>query len=189
MESLSADQALDRLKQGHERFRTGHATGAPRVKSRHEELVLGQRPFAIILGCSDSRAASEIIFDTRLGDLFIVRVAGNIANQSSIASVEYALVHLGTKLIVVMSHQSCGAVAAAIQGGDAGKNLNQLLGYIGPALDPQEPDPDVIARRHGRISADRLISDSDIIRAATENDGVKIVTSFLRLTSAEVEFD
>jgi carbonic anhydrase len=189
MEVLNADEALDQLKQGNIRFQTGQAIGAPRDESRHQELIVGQNPMAVILGCSDSRAASEILFDTRLGDLFNVRVAGNIANQSSIASIEYALVHLGTKLIVVMAHQSCGAVGAAIQGGDAGKNLNQLLSYIEPALDPQEPDSDVIARRHARISAKRLISDSDIIRAATEDDGVKIVTSFLRFTNGAVEFD
>ena len=189
MEFLNADEALDRLKQGNERFRTGQAEGAGRVGSRHQELIEGQRPFAIILGCSDSRVASEIVFDTRLGDLFIVRVAGNVANQSSIASIEYALAHLGTKLVVVMAHQSCGAVGAAIEGGDAGKNLNKLLSYIEPALDPQEPNPDNIARRNARVSMERMLEESEIIRAATEKDGVKIVTSYFHFNNGEVEFD
>jgi len=190
MENLNANEALDRLKQGNERFRTGNAVGAGRIgATRHQEIMEGQWPFAIILGCSDSRAAPEVVFDTRLGDLFIVRVAGNVASQSSIASIEYALAHLGTKLVVVVGHQSCGAVGAAIEGGDSGKNLNKLLSYIEPALDPQEPDPDVIGRRNARINADRLISESDIIRTATENGGVKIVTSFFHLTTGEVEFD
>ena len=189
MEFMNAEEALDRLKQGNERFRTGQAVGAGLIGSRHQELIEGQQPFAVILGCSDSRVASEIIFDTGLGDLFIVRVAGNIANQSSIASIEYALANLGSKLVVVMAHQSCGAVGAAIQGGDAGKNLNHLLSFIEPALDPQETDPEVIARRNARVSADRLISDSDIIRAATEDGGVKIVTSYFQFTDGMVEFD
>ena len=84
---------------------------------------------------------------------------------------------------------TAGAVGAAIQGGDAGKNLNHLLAHIEPALDPQEPDPDVIARRNARVNADRLISDSDIIRAATEDGGVKIVTSYFNFTDGMVEFD
>ena len=189
MESLDAGEALERLKQGNERFRTGSAEGAGRIGSRHEELITSQRPFAVLLSCSDSRVPTEIVFDTGLGDLFVVRVAGNVANQSSIASIEYALANLGTKLVVVMAHQNCGAVGAAIAGGDAGKNLNSLLSHIQPALDPQEPDADVIARRNARVSAERLISESDIIRAATEDADVRIVTSFFHFSNGEVEFD
>ncbi len=185
----TADEALERLMQGNERFRTGRAVGAGRVGSRREELIKRQKPFAIVLSCSDSRAPTEIVFDTRLGDVFVVRVAGAVANPSSIASIEYAVVHIGTKLIVVMAHQNCGAVRAAIEGGDAGKNLNHLMSFIQPALEPPEPEIDVVARRNARINADRLISESDIIRRATDNDGVRIVTAFFHFSNGAVEFD
>ncbi len=189
MDILKADEALERLKQGNERFRAGRPAGGVQVGSRREELTKSQRPFSIILSCSDSRVPLEIIFHTGLGDLFVIRVAGNVANQTSIASIEYAVKYLGTKLIVAMAHQNCGAVSAAIEGGDRGKNLNYLMSYIQPALEPPELDVDVIARRNARNSAERLVNESDIIRAATEKDGVKIVTAFFHLSSGEVEFD
>jgi carbonic anhydrase len=130
----------------------------------------------------------EIFFDTGPGELFVVRVAGNVANPSSIASIEYAVAHLGTKLIVVMAHESCGAVAAAIKGGDAGKNLNTLLGYIQPAIGSGDKAVNEVARRNARQSADRLLSESDIIRPAVESGDVKIVTAFFHF-NGEVEFD
>ena len=189
MGTPNANEALERLKRGNERFRTGRAAGAGWVGSRREELIKRQRPFAIILSCSDSRVPTEIVFDAGLGELFVVRVAGNVANPSSIASIDYAVANLGTKLVVVMAHQNCGAVSAAIEGGDAGKNLNRLLSYIQPALEPPEQDVDVVARRNARISAERLINESDIIRAATEGGGVKIATAFFHFFNGEVEFD
>lgn len=189
METPHADEALERLKRGNERFRTGRDIGAVQVGSRREELIKSQRPFAIMLSCSDSRVPLEIIFNTGLGDLFVIRVAGNVANQSSIASIEFAVKHLGTKLIVVMAHQNCGAVSAAIEGGDGGKNLNHLMSYIQPALEPPELDVDVVARRNARNSAERLVNDSDIIRAATEKGGVKIATAFFHFSNGEVAFD
>jgi carbonic anhydrase len=193
MATLNADEALQRLKQGNERFRTGRAVGAGQDSARCKELAKGQRPFAIILGCSDSRVPTEILFDTGFGDLFIIRVAGNVANPSSIASIEFAVAHLETKLVVVLAHQCCGAVTAAIEGGDAGKNLNYLLSYIQPALEPPGQDAiqdvDVVAKRNARISAERLVNESDIMRVATEEGGVKIVTAFFHFTNGEVEFD
>jgi carbonic anhydrase len=185
----TADEAVERLKQGHERLRAGQARGAGKVGSRKEELIRRQEPFAIFLSCADSRVPIEILFDTRLGDVFVVRVAGNVANPSSIASIEYAVQHIGTKLIVVMAHQNCGAVAAAIDGGDAGKNLNTLLSYIKPALDSPGADVDTVARRNARNSAGRLISESEIISKAVETGGVKIVTAFFHFDDGAVEFE
>ncbi|MCK9995692.1 MAG: carbonic anhydrase [Candidatus Krumholzibacteria bacterium] len=186
---MNADEALDRLKQGNERFRTGRTVGVVFDGPLHEDLIQGQQPFATLLSCSDSRVPPEILFDTGLGDMFVIRVAGNVANLSSIASIEYAVRHLGTKLIVVMAHENCGAVGAAIEGGDAGKHLNHLLSLIQPALEPPEKDADVIARRNTRVSADRMINESDILRSAVEKDDVKIVTAFFHFSNSEVEFD
>lgn len=157
--------------------------------ARLGELIENQRPFAVILSCSDSRVSPEIIFDTGLGELFVVRVAGNIANRSSIASIEYAVANLGTRLVVVMAHQRCGAVAAAIEGGGGSKDLSHLISYIRPALEPPERDVDVVARRNARINTERLADESDIIRAAVESDRVRITTAFFQLSSGEVEFD
>jgi len=197
MAILNADEALQRLKQGNERFRTGRAMGAGQDSAHCKGLAEGQQPFAIILGCSDSRVPTEIVFDTGFGDLFVIRVAGNVANTASIASIEFAVAHLGTKLVVVMAHQCCGAVTAAIEGGDVGGNLNRLLSYIQPALEPPEQEPgedadqevDVVARRNAQISAERLINESDILRMATEENGVEIVTAFFHFTNGEVVFD
>lgn len=189
MPTSTADKALERLKQGNRRFRTGCARGAGGAGARHKHLIEHQDPFAIILGCSDSRVPTEIIFDTGLGDLFVVRVAGNVASKSTIASIEYAVVNLGTKLVVVLAHQRCGAVGAAIAGGDAGRNLSHLLEFIRPALEPPGQEAEVIIRRNARINADRLISESKILCAAVKEQGVRIVTGFFHFTDGVVEFD
>ncbi len=188
MEILTAEKALERLQQGNQRFANALAKGPGRIDSRHQELLKGQWPFAIILSCSDSRAPPEIVFDTRLGDLFVVRVAGNVANTSSIASIEYAVAQLGTKLVVVMGHESCGAVGAAIEGGDAGHNLNRLLGYIQPAVEGSD-DVSTVVRRNAVVSANRLVERSNILSQAVDNDDVVIVTAFMHFTTGVVEFD
>ena len=186
---LNTDEALERLRQGNENFRTGPSVRHRWTSARGDELIEGQRPFAVILSCSDSRVSPEIIFDTGLGELFVVRVAGNVATPSTIASAEYAVAELGTRLIVVMAHQNCGAVAATIAGGDAGKNLNRLVSYIKPAVESTENSVDVVAKRNARMQAERLTSESEIIREATEKGGVRIVTAFFHLADGKVEFD
>ena len=153
-------------------------------------LTGGQAPYAIILSCADSRVAPELSFDTGIGEIFIIRVAGNVANPSSIASIEYAVAHLGTKLIVVMGHQSCGAVGAAIAGGDNGPNLNKLVSYITPAVDSCGADApmDDVINKNASNSAATLISNSAIISNAVENDGVEIKTAYYNLDSGKVDF-
>ncbi len=192
METKSARDALERLKQGNRRILQGEAKGLGRITAqRREELTekarAGQAPFAVILSCADSRVPVEILFDAGPGELFVVRVAGNVANPSSIASIEYAVANLGAKLVVVMAHESCGAVAAAIEGGDAGKNLNTLLGYIQPVIGSGDIAVNEVARRNAKQSADRLLSESDIIRPAVQSGDVEIVTAFFHF-DGEVEF-
>lgn len=186
---MNAADALEKLKQGNARLVSGTAEVSGRVDTVNTDLAKGQSPYAIILGCSDSRVPIDIVFDAGLGELFVIRVAGNVANTSSIASIEYAVVHLGAKLIVVLGHESCGAVSAAMAGGDAGKNLNALLGHIRPALDPPEEDVNVVARRNARNSANRLLEQSDILLDAVESGEVEIVTAFYRFSDGKVEFD
>lgn len=112
---MTTDQIISRLKSGNENFVSDKLEGKCQDGNRRQSIEKKQEPFAIILTCADSRVVPEIIFDTGLGELFVVRVAGNIANTSSIASIEYAVAHLKTKLIVVLAHESCGAVTAALK--------------------------------------------------------------------------
>ena len=142
--NLSWEEALERLKSGNANFVSDSLDGKLQNSSRRTELESGQHPFAIILSCADSRVVPELAFDTGLGEIFVIRVAGNTANTSSIASIEYAVAHLGVNLIVVLGHESCGAVTAVITGGDNGHNLNHLLAHITPAVAASD-DPSVNA--------------------------------------------
>lgn len=189
MEPLTAAEALERLKQGNERLVTGRAEVAGRVAPVGADLARGQRPYAVILGCSDSRVPVEIVFDAGFGELFVVRVAGNVANTSTIASVEFAVLQLGVTLIVVLGHEECGAVGAALAGDAAGGNLRSLLKHIVPALDPPATDVNVVVRRNARNSANRLLEQSDIIRDAVESGAVEVVTGFYHFADGRVDFD
>lgn len=186
MPKLDTDAALEWLKAGNDRF-------LARVKAdeyRPSELSRGQDPQGVVLGCADSRVPPEIVFDVGLGELFVVRVAGGVANTASIASVEYAVSQLGTRLIVVLAHEKCGAVSAAMQGGDAGRNLNRLMEYIEPAVERCDGgDVNEVARMNAKLNAERLIAKSEILRAAAESGELRIATAFHRFTTGAVEFD
>ncbi len=185
MAETDTDPVVKRLKHGNSRFLERVRADEP----RRAELAAGQKPFAIVLGCADSRTSPEIVFDTELGQLFVVRVAGNVANTTSIASIEYAVAHLGVRLIVVLAHESCGAVGAALEGGDAGVNLNRVLEHITPAVQASpESDVDAVARLNAQLNARRLTSESEVLREAADRDGLRIVTAFLHFTTGVVEF-
>lgn len=129
-----AESALRELKAGNQHHVSHRYSHPHQSAARQRELVAGQHPHAVILSCSDSRVAPEIVFDQGLGDLFVVRVAGNVAGDVELASIEYAAEHLETPLVVVMGHQKCGAVSAAVAGGEAGGHLPALIGAIQPAV-------------------------------------------------------
>src|SRR6185436_13322298 len=113
---ISASEALKRLMEGNRRFVSGDRSGESLTgQARRSELTTGQEPFAIILGCSDSRVPAELVFDQGLGDLFVIRVAGNIVASSQIGSVEFAAERFGTPLVVVLGHSQCGAVKATLE--------------------------------------------------------------------------
>jgi carbonic anhydrase len=190
MSNLSSKEALDLLKEGNARFTNDRLQHNKQDSERRAQLSQGQHPFAIILSCADSRVIPEITFDTGLGELFVVRVAGNIANTSSIASIEYAVANLDVKLIAVMGHESCGAVMAAIQGGDAGPNLNHLIAMIEPAVE-QSGDSAVsdVVKENARINARLLIDNSNIISKAVDEGNVEIVTAYYNLESGIVDFN
>ncbi len=131
----SARQSQERLIEGNKRFAGNKMSHPTQTEKRRAQLATeGQEPFAIILGCADSRIPPEIIFDQGLGDLFVIRVAGNVVDDLVLASIEYAAAHLGTPLIVVLGHSKCGAVAASIAGGQADGHLGGLVELIQPAI-------------------------------------------------------
>jgi carbonic anhydrase len=152
-------------------------------------LTQGQSPFAIVLSCADSRVVPEMIFDCSLGELFVVRVAGNIANSSSIASIEYAVAHLGCKLILVLGHEACGAVTAAVGGGDNGKNLNHLCSHIQEAVDKSSSSNiNEVVKLNASINAGDLIKNSEIISKSVSENKVEIIAGYYSLNGGKVEF-
>jgi carbonic anhydrase len=142
IEMISSQEALQRLKQGNKRFVSGVRSIDNMIKqSQREEFVEGQAPFAIILGCSDSRVPAEIVFDQGLGDLFVIRVAGNIVAPSQVGSVEFAADTFGTPLVIVLGHSQCGAVKATIDElthptGSQSSNLLSIVNRIRPTVEP-----------------------------------------------------
>ncbi len=187
---MNSQEVLTRLKEGNERFVADKLDGKLQCSSRRSALTGGQEPYAIILSCADSRVVPELCFDTGLGELFVVRVAGNVANTSSIGSIEYAVAHIGCPLLVVMGHQSCGAVTAAVGGGDNGYNINHLLAHVTPAIVSAGDGADVntIVKKNAEITATELAARSKIIGDAIASDKLKVVSAYYALESGEVEF-
>jgi len=187
MKSVTSQTALNRLKSGNKRFVADKPNHELQDRERREELEEGQHPFAVILSCADSRVIPELVFDTGLGELFVVRVAGNVANTSSIASIEYAVANLGTKLIVVLGHESCGAVTAAMGGGDNGYNLNHLLAHIVPAVNGTTGTKSVerVVKTNAKMTVKELKNRSPIIDKCK---GLKIVGAYYELGTGKVKF-
>lgn len=190
--SVTSKEGIKKLKQGNERYLEDKIL-EPSINSlQRYELTNGQNPFAIILNCADSRVVPELIFDRGIGDLFVIRVAGNIANPSSIASIEYAVEHIGTNLIVVLGHESCGAVGAAIASYpdvDNGPNLNHLISFITPAVKakPGAPIREVV-ECNAEINATALITNSEIIRKYVDLGDLKVIPAYYGFTSGKVDF-
>jgi carbonic anhydrase len=186
---MNGKQALNKLIEGNSRFAEDKLDGKLTDSKRRNELTTGQNPFAIVLSCADSRVVPEFVFDSGLGDIFVIRVAGNIANLESLASIEYAVSHLGTKLIVVLGHQNCGAVSAAIAGGDNGHNLNTLLAQINPAIEKAGKNATVnnVVRKNAELVANDLKVRSNIITDAVNNSELEIVPAYYNLNSGKVD--
>ena len=132
--AVGADDALTRLKTGNERFASSKVSVGKPTATRRAETAQDQHPFAIVVGCADSRTAPEIIFDQGIGDLFVIRTAGNLVDDYALGSIEYAVGNLGTRLIVILGHQRCGAVKVALGGGSAPGHINALVRDIQPAV-------------------------------------------------------
>jgi carbonic anhydrase len=187
--SVTAADALARLKEGNARFQEDKVKGEQRDGARRAGLTGGQEPYAAILTCADSRVVPELAFDAGLGELFVVRVAGNVANTTSIASLEYAIAHLDTKLIVVMGHESCGGVGAAVEDTAQGPNLQHLVAMITPVVQSSDDrSVNAVARLNAVHVARALVNDSEILRKAVDNNGVMVVPAYYNLGSGAVDF-
>ena len=187
---MNQDQIITRLQEGNQRYVADMLDRKLQNNERRTTLTGGQEPFAIVLSCADSRVVPEFAFDTGLGELFVVRVAGNIANSSTIASIEYAVAHVGSKVIVVLGHQSCGAVTAAVAGGDNGYNLNHLLSHITPAISASSEGSTIndIVKKNAQMTVQELQNRSSIIKNAVENGSVKVVPAYYNLDSGKIDF-
>lgn len=186
---MTRNEVFKRLKAGNERYMKNVLKHEFQDADRRYETAEGQEPYATVLACADSRMVPEIVFDTGIGELFVIRVAGNIANTSSVASIEFAVNQLDTEVIVVLGHQNCGAVTAAVQGGDLGRNLNHLVAHITPALySADSKEVNTVVKENARKTAEELLSRSPIITQAVKDKKVIIVPAYYHLDTGEVEF-
>ena len=200
---ISSQNAILRLKEGNHRFATDlPSQSSLRNSSRRGELVAGQQPMAIILGCSDSRVPAEIVFDQGLGDLFVIRVAGNIVAPSQIGSIEYAAEVTGARLVVVMGHSGCGAITATIDQlardeEHRSRNLNSIVDRIRPSVETLletgiAHDRDALiryaVRANIRASVDHLRHGSQILEKLIQEDELVVVGAENSLESGIVDF-
>ncbi|HEX3357114.1 MAG TPA: carbonic anhydrase [Tepidisphaeraceae bacterium] len=193
--SVSPDDAMQRLRDGNGRFVAEKMTKSHQDASRREELATGQHPFAVVLGCADSRVPPELVFDQGLGDLFVIRVAGEIASPDVIGSIEYAVEHLGCRTIIVLGHERCGAVDAALHtpaGSVPEGNLGELLKDIQPAIakiDPKAPDAmDAAVIANAKAVAANLVTRSKELDEASHKGDIVITPARYDLETGKVEF-
>jgi carbonic anhydrase len=189
--AVAPDAALARLLAGNQRFVAGTATHPHQSAAHRASLAEGQKPFAIVLTCADSRVAPELYFDQGLGDLFVLRNAGNVLDDHIVGSIEYAVEHLHVGLIVVVGHSKCGAVSAAVAGGHAPGHIHTIVDSIKPAVDAvkgQPGDPaDLTVRAHARRVAEILGRLEPIVGAAVKAGHVKVVASRYELATGRIE--
>ncbi len=186
----SPADALQMLLDGNQRFVAGTMQHLNQTPDRRTEVAAGQHPFAAILACSDSRSAPEVLFDRGLGDLFVVRLAGNVLDRIAVESLDYAVAHLGTRLIVVMGHTRCGAVIAAIEGHEEPGDVGPMLHELRPAVAAARAMPgDTLAnavRENVKLAVKRLKTSREFSAMVSRSE-VKVVGAVYDLDSGKVE--
>jgi carbonic anhydrase len=195
-DQLTPNQVLDMLKQGNERFRTGE-TSPHNYLAQKKATIAGQYPAAVILGCIDSRAPAEIILDAGIGDTFSARIAGNIANDDLLGSLEFACALAGAKVVLVMGHTACGAIKGAIDGAQLG-NLTGLLNKIKPAVEATHYEGertsknaefvDEVAKTNVRLTIGEIRRRSEVLAALERDRKIALVGSMYHLAGGRVEF-
>ena len=200
---ISAREALDRLREGNLRFAASVRSADGLLSSpRRAELPAGQEPFAIVLGCSDARVPAEIVFDQGLGDLFVIRVAGNIVAPSQVGSVEFAAAQFGTRLVVVLGHSRCGAVLATLDElqrpkESQSRNLRSIVDRVRPSVEgllatelrhDLEALVEQAVRANIRVSVNHLRHGSDALEQLIRDDGLLVVGAEYSLETGVVDF-
>jgi carbonic anhydrase len=200
---ISATEALERLRQGNQRYASNvRSLDALLSHTRRADLVSGQTPFAIVLGCSDSRVPAELVFDSGLGDLFVIRVAGNIVAPSQVGSVEFAAQRYGVRLVVVLGHTNCGAVCATLEqlrqpSGDESPGLRSIVQRVRPSIEAllqtELAGDDEALMRHAvranvRASVNHLRHGSEVVERLVRKEGLLVVGAEYSLETGVVDF-
>jgi carbonic anhydrase len=200
---IPAKEALERLREGNQRFASNvRSLDSLLSHTRRGDLAAGQRPLAIVLGCSDSRVPAELVFDQGLGDLFVIRVAGNIVAPSQVGSVEFAAAQFGTRLVVVLGHSQCGVILATLDelrrpAANQSRNLRSIVDRVRPSVEPLlatplRDDPDALVRQavraNVRTSVDHLRHGSEVLERLIAEQGLLVVGAEYSLESGVVEF-
>ncbi len=188
---VAPDEALKYLESGNSRFVSGQPSKKD-LAGEVKKLQNGQSPYAVILTCSDSRVPPELLFDESLGRLFVIRLAGNVATAEAIGSIEYAVEHLGSQLVVVMGHLKCGAVSAAISGGETTPNIEKLIHYIEPAVKEARLTrevPDLVTacvEINVKHQMKNLVGHSNLLEEKMASGSLKIVGGVYDLSTGKV---
>jgi carbonic anhydrase len=191
--SVAPAEAISKLKEGNSRYTSGNLQHPGQTTERRTELAKTQHPFAGIVSCSDSRVPPEIVFDQGLGDLFIVRVAGNVINDEGLGSIEYTVDHLGTRLILVLGHQRCGAVDAARETiaakGKAPGHIESLVQAIKPAVEATAKDDlDATIKANVKNVVQSLRSSTPILKAKVDSGEIQVIGGYYSLDTGAVTF-
>jgi len=190
-EPMDSSGALRRLQEGNRRYVSGQPARPPDLAHARSLLAeKGQRPFAVVLGCSDSRVPPEIVFDESIGRIFTVRTAGNVADAIVVGSVEYAAEHLHAPLVVVLGHQKCGAVAAALSGGEHGANIGAIIEQIRPSLDKTRGAEDAACRCEDENIRNtvRKLRESPVLSKLVSGNALQIIGAKYSVETGEVNF-
>lgn len=199
---MDAKEALARLQEGNHRYVTEESAQEPTTEGARLKLTGGQSPFAVILGCADSRIPPELVFDQGIGDLFVIRVAGNLAAMSQIGSVEYAVEHLGARLVVVLGHTGCGAIAAAVaevvEDDDVHPpHLQWIVNRLQPVVaEVREKNAslegealcDAVRVANVQDAVQTMVKDSPVISRLVAEDGLQVVGAEYALETGKVQF-
>jgi carbonic anhydrase len=191
--TIDADGALKRLLDGNARFVAGklHSPTSEEVVKRRAEVAHVQKPFAIVVSCSDSRVGPEIVFDQGIGDIFVVRTAGEVVDNAALGSIEYAVAHLGAPLVVVLGHERCGAVSAAVAGAKEPGHIADVLKAIQPAVDETKGKPgdavDNAIRANALDVAAHLQATGPILAEQVKSGHLKIMGAYISLDTGKVE--
>ena len=189
--------ALTRLQEGNARYCAGTATRPHQDSGRRTEVSAGQQPFAVVLSCADSRVPPEVVFDQGLGDLFVIRVAGNVAGVDETGSIDYGVEHLGPRLVVVLGHTACGTVKAAVDGGALDGSLKELIAAVRPAADrARQANPGITGNplmaaaveANVWLSIETLFHRSETVRSHVAQGQLQVVGAIYDLASGQVRW-